>query len=243
MSKECPICERKFSVRADYNNHYKRCKFDNESQFNTMKQGYSVYNNARTINNLISEVEKLKGIITKLEKCNKPRMKNVNILEYINTNIKRKMEYDDWKLKIEISYKRLKILLSDGFCQGLIKILKEELDCEVPMLSFTKKKMIYIYNNDKWKEYTVKNLESLLYLLLTKINECWSNHEKLICGCEYKDINFSARNNEAARIYLNHRHILYGDGKVDNYAVKIYDNLYSFLKTNINSVLVEENYI
>ena len=52
MPYECPICERNFSVRSDYNSHYKRCKFDNENKYNSIQEGYSVYNNARTINNL-----------------------------------------------------------------------------------------------------------------------------------------------------------------------------------------------
>ena len=243
MPYECPICERNFSVRSDYNSHYKRCKFDNENKYNSIQEGYSVYNNARTINNLINKIEKLETIITKLQKCNRPRMRNVNIQEYINENVKRNEEYNDWKCKIEITYKRLKMILTEGFSSGLAKILKEELDGEVPMLSFTKKKMIYIYENNEWIEYDNKKLESLLYLLMAKINECWTNHEKLICGCEYKDINFYSRHNSAAAIYLKHRHILYGDGKVDKHAEKIYDILYNFLKTNVNSILVTENYI
>ena len=49
--------------------------------------------------------------------------------------------------------------------------------------------------------------------------------------------------NEASTIYLKHRHILYGDGKVDEHAEKIYDKLYTFLKTNINSIIATDNYI
>jgi len=244
MSLECPICERKFQVKADYRSHYNRCKLNNESAYKVIQEGYSVYDNARTINNLITEVERLKNIITKIQKnYTPPKIKNINILEYLNENIKRSTNYKEWESNIEITYKKLKLLLSEGFREGITKILKEELDGDVPLVSFSKKKIIYIYEKDKWIEYTNKDLEMTLYTILVKILDCWNAHEKLICGCDYKDIDFKNRKNEASTKYLKHRHILYGDGKVDEHAEKIYDKLYTFLKTNINSIIVSDNYI
>tara|TARA_B110000444_G_C18809994_1_gene582044 strand:+ start:804 stop:1538 length:735 start_codon:yes stop_codon:yes gene_type:complete len=244
MSLECPICERQFQVRSDYNAHYNRCKLNNESAYKAIQEGYSVYDNARTINNLIEEVERLKNIITKIQKNYKPpKIKNINVLEYLNENIARRTNYKEWEANIEITYKKLKLLLSEGFREGVIKILKEELDGDVPLISFCKKKVIYIYENDKWIEYTNKRLEMTLYTMLANIIDCWNDHEKLICGCDYEDIDFKKRKNEASTIYLKNRHILYGDGKVDEHAEKIYDRLYTFLKTNINSIIVTDNYI
>ena len=116
MSLECPICERKFQVRSDYNAHYNRCKLNNESAYKAIQEGYSVYDNARTINNLISEVERLKNIITKIQKNYKPpKIKNINILEYLNKNVERSTNYKEWEENIEITYKKLKLLLSEGF--------------------------------------------------------------------------------------------------------------------------------
>lgn len=244
MPYQCPICERGFDVRSDYRSHYSRCKFDNESKYNEMKEGYSVYTNARTINNLIAEVNRLKEIISKLEKNQgRRKIKNINILDYLNENIERNDDYNDWTKNIEITYKKLKVILSDGFRDGVTKILKEELDGNVPLISFKKKKIIYIYNNDEWKEYTPKMLESVLYDILMKINECWTQHEELICGNKYANIDFHNPKNESARIYLQHRQTLYGNGMIDKHSEKIYDSLYGFLKTNINNILVEQNYI
>lgn len=244
MSLECPICERKFQVRSDYNAHYNRCKLNNETAYQAIQEGYSVYDNARTINNLIAEVERLKNIITKIQKNYKPpRIKNINILEYLNENIEKGTNYKEWESNIEITYKKLKLLISEGFREGITKILMEELDGDVPLVAFNKKKIIYIYENDKWIEFTNKKLEMTLYSMLAKIIDCWNSHEKLICGCEYKDIDFDKRKNEASSKYLKNRHILYGDGKVDEHAEKIYDKLYTFLKTSINSILITENYI
>ena len=244
MPYQCPICEREFAVRADYKTHYSRCKFDNESSYNSIKEGYSVFNNARTINNLIGEVERLKEIISKLEKNRAPRkIKNINILEYLNENIERSNDYNSWGSNIEITYKNLRMILSEGFCDGVTKVLKEELDGSVPLISFKKKKLIYVYVQNEWREYKTSMLESLLYSILMKINECWTSHEVLICGNKFEDIDFNNSKNESARIYLQHRQTLYGNGKIDKHAIKIYDNLYCFLKTNINNILVEENYI
>ena len=244
MSLECPICDRKFQVRSDYNSHYNRCKLNNESSYKAIQEGYSVYENARTINNLIAEVERLKNIITKIQKNNKPpKIKNINILEYLNKNVERNTNYKQWEDNIEITYKKLKLLLSEGFREGITKILNEELDGNVTLISFNKKKLIYIYDDGKWIEYTTKRLESTLYSILVSILDCWNDHEKLICGVSYEDINFEATRNPASAIYLKHRHILYGDGKVDEHAEKIYDKLYTFLKTSINSIIVTENYI
>tara|TARA_B100000424_G_scaffold163381_1_gene125260 strand:- start:1419 stop:2153 length:735 start_codon:yes stop_codon:yes gene_type:complete len=244
MPYQCVICDREFQVRADYKSHYSRCKFDNKSSYESIKEGYSVINNARTINNLIGEVERLKEIISKLEKNRVPRkIKNINILEYLRENVERNDDYNSWAKNIEITYKKLKIVLSEGFREGLVRVLKEELDGSVPLISFKKKKQIYIYENKEWKEYTNQKLESLLYSLLMKINECWSSHEVLICGNKFEDIDFNNSKNPSAMIYLKHRQTLYGNGQVDKHAIKMYDTLYSFLKTDVNNILVDQNYI
>ena len=102
--------------------------------------------------------------IEALERVVHRDIKKINMIDWLNTNIKKSTNFDTWLSKLYTTIDDLKYVFDSDIVRGLERILTNKIQKEnSPFKAFKHKSTIlYIFNNLTWKKAIKDDLEKIL---------------------------------------------------------------------------------
>ena len=191
-----------------------------------------------------SELKKLKKEIDKLKQRDYYHIKKISVIDYLNTNYKPKINYEDWVKNINITQDDLNFIFEYGSIKGIVLILKNfslkgteaDLDLDsknIPIISTNHTLgKLYIYSNDCWN---VMNDEQFKILLQSINKKIFNEFEKWRVECE-KNMN-KEKYSELYTLYVNK--IVSGKYSNQQIQTRIKNGMYNFLRINLDNKKIE----
>ena len=149
MSK-CIHCNRVYKNANSFKKHYLICDMLHSNNDNDEDDEYSLKNLTIIVKQLVKEnKDKTKRIKYLESKFN--NTKNINLIDYLNENIKDIISFNYFIESIELNIEEIKMILKNGFTNGIIKLLIKKIsnydDYEIPLKAFNERNYLIKYNN------------------------------------------------------------------------------------------------
>lgn len=223
MPTNCPHCHKQYKTASTFAKHFIICN----ALKNSEKKDYIL--NSMECTNLISKLIKdneiLQKKVTLLENRGGYSKKKINMIDWINKNMKDCKHFKDWIADIQVDKKALQYVLSVGFNKGLVHIIINNCKGEwnhdkIPIRCFNEIKGIYVFDSEKWRLITDNEFKEMICLIQRKL------------FVEYKEIenNMDVYNPNKNDKYLEDMKILFGDGKLEKNTEIIKNKFYSEIK-------------
>ena len=168
---KCQKCNKVYKREKSLIKHEKKCKKkENKVRPSLDEMWEIILKQQKALDKQKKEIEQLKNIVSK-------EVKSLDILEWLNLNEKREINYSDWiKRNIKITSKHMFLIFRHNYVDSVSEIISQINDINkniIPIYCFDhKNKVVYIYEN-KWIKSTMSHIK-LLYdeinLQLLKLN-------------------------------------------------------------------------
>jgi hypothetical protein len=150
---------------------------------------------------------------------------HVNVIDWINNNMKDCKHFKDWITDICVDEKALQYVLDVGFNNGIVHIILNNCKGEwnhdkIPIRCFNEIKGIYVFDSEKWRLITDTEFKDIVCLIQRKLFVEYKNIETKM------DV-FNPNKNDK---YLEDMKILFGDGKLERNTEIIKNKFYSEIK-------------
>lgn len=180
LTFQCIYCNKNYKRKTCYNNHINICrllsnndefKIDLEERENTpcTKDLYKI------ISELTKEVYKIKKELNKFKRQVNYQKKKISVIDYLNTNYKPNISYEEWKKNIIITQDDLNYIFKYGCIKGIISLLKNNFVINysskiLPIISTNHTlNNLYIYSNNCWILMSQEQFKNLLKIINKKI--------------------------------------------------------------------------
>jgi uncharacterized protein YeeX (DUF496 family) len=177
----CVHCGKSYIKRANLDKHLVICELLQQSKKKSkiiIEEDEPMPSQRKMFEMLLELGQKYSRLEEKVEELNKwvvKKKKKINILEWLNTNIKPDINFDNIIDKIIIDESDIKCLLDNTFYDVLNEVFSRTIykfsETENPIFAFVQKQnMFYIYDKDNiWVELSRDRLIKFLNKVHTKI--------------------------------------------------------------------------
>ena len=268
ITYNCNYCNRKYKIKTCYDKHVNICRLLNNDAFKLKDVSESKSKSKSKseshfdfdfeerdntpskrdmwliIMHQASELNKIKKEINKLKQRDYYHIKKISVIDYLNTNYKPKINYEDWVKNINITQDDLNFIFEYGSIKGIVLLLENfslkgteaDLDLDsknIPIISTNHTLgKLYIYSNDCWN---VMNDEQFKNLLQTINKKIFNEFEKWRVECE-KNMN-KEKYSELYTLYVNK--IVSGKYSNQQIQTRIKNGMYNFLRINLDNKKIE----
>lgn len=242
---QCKYCSLSYKRKTYYDKHVLVCeilnktKKERENEIEELADTLSL----RKVYDLLLEIamkyNKMEKKLNELTKWVDVKKKNINIIEWLNTNYTKTIKFSDWYMSICFNRKHLELIFKYDFITGFMYIFQELLPLsqeeELPIKAFDQKdNTLFIYNDEnKWEAMNSEKLEKFIShisrLIMSEFVK-WQNEnsEKI------KDEEFSI-------IYTrNIQKVIGANYSIEQLNMKMKRELYKYLKMNLRNILQYE---
>jgi uncharacterized protein YeeX (DUF496 family) len=248
-SQCCIYCGKSYKKRTNLDKHFVICEL---LQKGKKSPSYRIEDPTEPIPSqkimfqmLIELGQKYSRLEERMEEINKwvvKKKKKINVLEWLNANMKPDISFENIIDKIIIIEDDIKILLDNSFYDVLNEIFFRSIynfnenEKENPIFAFVQKtNVFYIYNKDRiWSEISREDLIKFLNKVHLKIYKAFYDWKKNKQNEIKLDDNFAIKCNKTLvkimSIELNQENIL----------SKIKSQMYSNMKTDVKSLVEYE---
>ena len=244
----CVYCGKSYKKRTNLDKHVILCELLNKSkkQLCNEDEEEEIPSQKKQYKMLLELANKINKIEEKLEEVNKwvvKRKKKINVIDYLNTNIKPEIRFDNLIERVIITHDDIKYLFDHTFIETLNHIFSRniynlsESPEEYPIFAFVQKSNIfYIYENEenKWMELSREKLIKFLDRVYMKLHRSYM---------EYKKINADKiRDDESFSILCDKTSVKMSsaDFRQDCILSKIKTSMYSRMKTDMKGLVEYE---
>lgn len=184
MSHYCQYCSKSYKSSTSYKNHLTFCEFQYKSVYSTYDSNYSpnIHLMFDFMQHMMIKIKSLEEDNAILKRHLSNRIKKVNIVQWLNNNVKMEISIETWIENIVLR-KYLNIIFDDGISVAIQQIINDHIDVCPLKTVITKKTHFYLYENNHWKVYEFDNVNKLIRRLYTKLLECFLNDEEYIKLC------------------------------------------------------------
>ena len=236
----CQHCGREYKIKSYYNRHITTCKIlhktskelrDDEEYLADTPKIRELYDIILEMN---TQIKTLQRKIKKLENTHQEKQRKINIIEWLTTQYKPSIYWEDWLDTLVFSRKHLELVFQEDIIAALLDCLNHK--CEekddlqnVPMRVFEQKQnAIFVYCQLGWKQIYSKDMEKVVCLL----------HKK--CMQEFMKWETEAENqmssSEFTSLFTERIHKI--NSKTTSYVSKrLFQKLYDTYKINIKSII------
>ena len=192
------------------------------------------------VEKLVKENDKLKSKVEVLERVVNKDIKKINMIEWLNENVKNGIELEVWlKSNVIVNMEDLKTIFRTDYMRGLSIIVENNFNSQdIPFKAFTHKvRQLYIYHKGKWKKCMKSDLMKIfdrIQLNILKKSKEYDNsltHEQ-----KYGSNNLEYLKN-------NDKIMIVDSKKKERYARYIESSIISLIKINLNDMAKYKFYI
>ena len=226
----CIYCGKKYINASAFRKHQTICgmlkNIKTVDVYPTMDEIYPI------LVNLVQDNIKLKEKIKKIENRVYLPVKKIDIVKWLNENMKSNVNFDDWIDDIEITDIIMDSVVENGLVSGistlLINLIQKSDQKNIPIKSLTQLKSIYIYENE-WKKFTNDHVKKTIFSIQRKLfNQLAVEKDKL--GDKIYD---NAYNGD----YLKKSRKLIGGNNIDDNVSKIHSKIFKATRENANRII------
>ena len=176
---KCPHCIKEYKRKAALDRHVFLCAIS--SKTSKEKQDYleelETLPNREIMYRMIIDLQtRYLDLEKKFRNISQQQIKQnnkINVLEWLNTNIKPDQSYIDWYINIDMNFQLLKYIFDNDFIGGMAMIFKQLCDKNdtIPIRCFEhKSKQLYVYDVDTmWKQLTDEDFTIMINTIHRKI--------------------------------------------------------------------------
>lgn len=230
--KQCKYCGKQYKQEKSYKKHELICQIANKD-LNNISLIPSHKEMWILIQKLNIQNKKQQEKIEALERVVHRDIKKINMIDWLNANIKKSINFNDWLSKLFITINNLKYIFDYDFIQCLEKILRNNIEKgKSPFRAFKHKaKTLYIFNNSTWK----KSIKGDIKMIMSKIQlEILKQNNEYSRTIDESQI-FGSNNMEYLK---NNQKIMITDSKLKERCYKkISKIIINIVKTELNMIM------
>lgn len=226
----CQYCRKQYKQEKSYRKHELICQITRED-LNKISIVPSQKEMWILIQKLIIQNKEQQQKIESLENVVYRDIKKINMIDWLNKNIKNAINLDTWLSKLNTTIDDLIYIFDNDFICGLERILTNNIEKDSPFKAFKHKTTIlYIYNNSSWKKATKNHLKKIMSKIQLDILQRDSEYSRTLDEHHI----FGSNNIE----YLqNNRKIMITNLKLKERCYKnISKNIINIVKTELNMI-------
>lgn len=242
-SKCCVYCGKSYKKKTNLEKHVVLCELLNKSKRDFDEDDEDIPSQRKMFRMLLelgNKFNKLEGKIDEINKWVIKKKKTINIVEWLNTNVKPEIKFDNLIEKIIITHDDVKYLFENSFIETMNEIFSKYIYTykeENPLLAFVQKSNVfYIYENehDKWIELGKDKLIKFLNKFHMKLLRTFSDYKRTYSDKIRDDERFSILCDKTSIKMMNI------DFKQENILGKIKTNMYTRMKTDMKGLIEYE---
>lgn len=244
-SQCCIHCGKSYKKRTNLDKHVILCELLNKTKKKLVIEDEEDIPSQRKMYEILLELgKKFNKLEEKVDELNKwvvKKKKKINVIEWLNTNIKPEIKFDSLIEKIIISDDDVKYLFENSFADTLNHIFSRNIynlsESEYPIFAFVQKANIfYIYENEEagWVELSREILIKFLNKVHMKLFRVFIQHKKDNADKICDDESFSILCDKTSIKLMN------TDFRQESILGKIRANMYSRMKTDMKALVEYE---
>jgi hypothetical protein len=246
----CVHCGKSYKTRTNLEKHLLLCELLHKRKTTRLvleeEEDMPIPSQKRMYQLLLELGQKYIKLEEKVEEINKyvvKKKKKINIVEWLNENIKPNILFDSLPEQIHITYDNVEFLFNNSFYDTLNEIFVNTIyninEIENPIFAFIQKNnTFYIYDKvegyNVWSELTNEKLIKFLNKIQMKISKSFYEWKKLHLQ-EIKDNDKVSTLYDKAMIKL-----MSAEFKQESVLSKIKSNMFSRMKTDIKALVEYE---
>jgi hypothetical protein len=246
-SQCCIYCGKGYKKKTNLEKHIVLCELINRS---TKRNGLLIDDEEETIPSqkkmfhmLLELGNRFSKLEEKVEEINKvivKKKKKINVVEWLNTNMKPNIKFNNLIEKITITEDDVKNIFEKSFLETLNHIFSRNIynfDEEYPIFAFIQKSNVfYIYENDdeKWSELSKEKMIKFLNKVHMKLLRAYGDYKKLNSDKIRNDESFSILCDKISIKLMN------VDFRQESTLGKIRTNMYSRMKSDMKGLVEYE---
>tara|TARA_B110001454_G_C12705676_1_gene428477 strand:- start:462 stop:1169 length:708 start_codon:yes stop_codon:yes gene_type:complete len=161
--KQCRYCGKQYKQEKAYRKHELICQItrDDLNKISIIPSQKEMW---ILVQKLIIQNKEQQLKIEALERVVHRDIKKINMIDWLNTNIKKSTNFDTWLSKLYTTIDDLKYVFDSDIVRGLERVLINNIEKEKsPFKAFKHKSTIlYIFNNSTWKKAIKDDLKKIL---------------------------------------------------------------------------------
>lgn len=244
-SQCCIYCGKSYKKKTNLEKHTILCELINKSKrgISSVDDEESIPSQKKMFHMLLELGSKFNKLEEKVEEMNKWVVKKkmkINVIEWLNTNMKPDIKFCNLIEKIIILEEDVKNILEKSFLDTLNHIFSRNIynfEEGNPIFAFIHKpNNFYIYENEdeKWIELTKENLMKFLNKVHMKLLRCYSEFKKINKDKMMNDETFSLLCDKTTIKLMN------VDFRQENILGKVKTNMYLRMKKDITGMVEYE---
>ena len=244
----CIYCGKSYKKKSNLNKHVELCELINNSKKLIIEDDEEEIPSQKKMYRLLLELgNKYSRLEKKVDELNKwviKKKKTINIIEWLNTNLKPKIKFDKLIEKIQIDFDDINYLFENSYLDTLNHIFSKNIyDISEgpeanPIFALTQKSnTFYIYENEEnmWMELSKEKLIQFLDKVFRKLHSVYMN---------YKDINAEKIQDDEKLALLcdktSVKLMTTSDYRQDSILGKIKTSMYSKMKADMKGLVEYE---
>ena len=233
----CSICKKQYKRLGNLKRHRLVCellcrsKNNQESEEEEAKDCPSRFEIWKLIKIQAEKIDKLEKEIQSLKQMRFRTRKKINVLEWLNQQVKPKLSYSKWKETFILSEKHLQMIFDTDYIKGFVNILQsvflmDDSDNR-PLYAFRHKKhILYYFNGDIWQVMPYNMLKEW-------VNNLYYKKLMIYFNIWYEQNQNKLESIDSAPIYQKNLKKIMGDGKsIDERVQGIKKGFYERLKVS-----------
>lgn len=184
MSHYCQYCSKSYKSATSYKNHLAFCEFQYKSIHSTYDSNYSpnIHLMFDFMQHMMVKIQSLEEDNAILKRHLSNKMKKVNVIQWLNNNIKTELSLNDWVKSISLRKYVGKIFEHD-IPSAMCNLFDDNIhQCPLKTV-INKKSQFYLYDNGQWKVYDFDSIHKLIRNIYMKLIECFLNDPEYIQLC------------------------------------------------------------
>ena len=251
-SQCCIYCGKSYKKKTNMEKHTFICELINESKkrknlINDCEEEEVIPSNRKMYQILLELGSRFNKMEEKMDEINKwviKKKKKINVLDWLNINMKPEIKFENLVEKIIITYDDILYLFENSFIETLNNIFSKSLynlindpNYNIPIFAFVQKTNIfYIYENqnDGWIELSKEQLIKFLNKFHMKLFRVFSEYKRLHSDKLREDESFSVLCDKTSVKMMNI------DFRQDSTLGRIKSMMYSKMKTDMKALVEYE---
>jgi hypothetical protein len=185
MTSNCPYCNKSYIKQCSLEKHILLCDFLNKSKKAKIidEQEHANMPSYKELVTIVEEMAlKMATMEEKIEKMSKwveTKKKKINVIQWLNTNIKPSTSFSEWAPTIEVNQAHLKHLFDNNIIEAVTMIFQESIHqtnglqipnpIPIPIYAFEQKSnMFYIFDKE-WRELIFTDMTFALKKIQNKL--------------------------------------------------------------------------
>jgi len=235
---ECDHCGKIYKQRAAYKKHIILC---NISDVDMNKTKILPSNRAMwcLIQKMKEQLDSQQKKINTLENMVNRDIKKVNMLDWLNTNVKLSVNLEKWIKKIKVTIEDLQCIFDTTYTRGLYRIINNNSnDQEIPFKAFNhKSKQLYVYCKNTWEKATEKHTKDIFNKIQLEILKSKKDYDATLDKSEIHG------NNNLQYLKNNEKILIYKPKIKDRLIKQIQNTIIDLVKINLNDMVKYQFYI